>query len=187
MRRASEQRGGYTLVELLTVLVVLGILAALLIPSTNPTIQTRLESAAQLVAGDLAYARSLAISRNRAFRATWDLKQNRYTIGPASGSLGSAAPLDPFASDRAARPDTYVTDLDEVPGIAGVALYKVSGAGPSGAVFVEFGPYGETTYAEESVVWLVAGTAGNLRYAAVRVNPVTGLATVDLNQAGVTP
>lgn len=187
MRTVCRQRSGYTLVELLTVLVVLGILAALLIPSANPSIQARLESAAQLVAGDLAYARSLAISRNRAFRATWDLQQNRYTIAPAGGASGSAVPLDPFASDRAARPDTYVTDLDEVPGIAGIVLHKVLGVGPAEATYIEFGPYGETSKAEESVIWLAASSGGNERYVAVRVNPVTGLATVDLNRAGVKP
>lgn len=187
MSPVCKQRLGYTLVELLTVLVVVGILAALLIPGTNPSLRTRLESAANLVAGDLAYARSLAISRNRAFRATWDLNENRYTIGPASGALETAAPLDPFASNRSARPDTYVTDLDEVPGIAGVAIYKVLGAGAGGAAYIEFGPYGETSHVGESVVWLAGGAAGDAQYVAVRVNPVTGLATVDLNREGIKP
>ncbi|MCL6504228.1 MAG: GspH/FimT family pseudopilin [Pirellulales bacterium] len=182
-----RQSAGYTLVELLTVLVIVGILAALLIPGTRPSMQARLESAAQIVAGDLAYARSLAISRNRTFRASFQVAENRYTVGPASGVSGSATPLDPFASDRTGRSGTYVTDLDELPGVTGVFLYKVAAAGPAGGEYIEFGPYGETSHAEESVVWLAGGMGGSERYMAVRVNPVTGLATVDLNAGGVKP
>jgi hypothetical protein len=42
---------------------------------------------------------------------------------------------------------------------------------------LEFNPLGATTTAAETTIWLTAGSGAAQRYLAVKVNPVTGLAT----------
>jgi hypothetical protein len=43
---------------------------------------------------------------------------------------------------------------------------------------LEFGPLGETTRSQKTVVWLAAGAGSGTRYLQLHVNPVTGLTTV---------
>lgn len=55
-------RGGYSLIELLTVLVIVGIATQLAVPSVSGMLRTwRSKQAASQVTADLAYARMLAI------------------------------------------------------------------------------------------------------------------------------
>jgi hypothetical protein len=43
---------------------------------------------------------------------------------------------------------------------------------------VEFGPYGQTTQANKTFIWLTAGEGNGQRYISIQVNPITGMATV---------
>jgi type IV fimbrial biogenesis protein FimT len=59
------RNGGFTIIELLTAIVILGILVALAVPSFNDLIlSTRIKGAASDIYGALALARSEAIKRN---------------------------------------------------------------------------------------------------------------------------
>jgi hypothetical protein len=44
---------------------------------------------------------------------------------------------------------------------------------------LEFGPLGATGQTVGTSVWLTAGAAGSQRYLAIRIDPTTGLVTVD--------
>lgn len=60
-------RNGFTLVELMITIVVIGIIAAIALPSFKSTIENRkLIAAANALQADLVFARSAAIKRNRA-------------------------------------------------------------------------------------------------------------------------
>lgn len=162
------------------VIVIAGILAAAVIPSVsgNPTEFVR--AAARVAAQDLAYARSLAVQNNSTYRLTFSTANNRYTLTHAGTNVSyNTLPNNPFAGPGSTTTD-QVTDLDDLPATAGtgVALHGVK-AGTQSVTTLDFGPLGNTSRTDETVVWLQSGAGAARRWVAVRVNPVTGLATVD--------
>jgi prepilin-type N-terminal cleavage/methylation domain-containing protein len=62
MRRRTQRARGFTLVEILCVVVVLGIAAAMIVPSIGTRDDLNAESAARVVMADITYAQSRAIA-----------------------------------------------------------------------------------------------------------------------------
>lgn len=172
---------GFTLVELLIVIAIIAILAATVIPGVNTNIHDQLESAARVMASDLAYARSLAVANDSNYRVTFDLANDRYIL-KHSGTNAALDALPTTAFHDTNDPvDQHIVNLDELPRIG--AIVKIArvvrvGSSIQDVVDVEFGPLGGTTRGEYTVVLLSAGEGGDRRRAFVTVNPVTGLATI---------
>ncbi len=177
-----RQSAGFSLVELLIVLAVMGILAGLILPRTNPSLYDQLRSAAQILRTDLAYGRSLAVTNDSTYRLVFDAANNRYILehsGPRAAL--DILPDSPFRSPGDP-PDQHVVDLDELPHMgASVRIVTVVtiAAVPETVTDVEFGPLGETTRLSPTVVWLAAGRGDDTRYFSLTVNPVTGLTEVE--------
>jgi prepilin-type N-terminal cleavage/methylation domain-containing protein len=172
-------RRAFSLMELLIVISMIGILAAVAVPVFVPDAADHLQAAGEQVASDLAYARSLAVANNSRYRLTFDPEKNVYYLSHSganaalnvlpAGAMGS--PSDPK--------DQRIVKLDLLPTLGTrVSLWR-SPSQNGGQTLVEFGPYGETTATQEAVIWLTAGAGPMQRFLAVRVNPVTGLATLD--------
>ena len=186
MHCRRRRSAGFSLIELLLVIALLAILAAVVLPSSNPTIHDQLNSAARIVATDLAYARSLAVTHGSTYRVVFDVDENRYVLehsaidNPALDTLPDSVFRDPDDP-----PDQHVVELDDLPRM-GVpvrihAAAEVDGVGniigPVGDV--EFGPLGQTmNRSGHTLIWLSAGKGPSQRYIMLYVNPVTGLATV---------
>lgn len=172
---------GYSLVELLMVITLMSIAAALALPSVNPGIHDQLQGAAEIVAGDLAYARGLAVTNNGTYRITFDLARESYTLvysgaDPALTTL----PSNPFQAPGG-DPTQYTVAFSQLPSLGGsvqLAAVGTSGTNPTPQSTIEFGPYGSTTQSAATVVWLSAGSGAAQRFISVSVNPVTGLATI---------
>ena len=64
-RRSRPNRGAFTLVEILCVIVILGIASALIIPQIGTRDDLKAAAAARLIISDLMYAQNLAISKQR--------------------------------------------------------------------------------------------------------------------------
>jgi len=181
MVRRCRRSAGFTLIELLIVVAVMGLLAGLIVPRSDPSLHDQLQGAAQIVAGDLAYGRSLAVTNNSEYRFTFDTAGNRYILEHS----GTDATLDtlpdsPFRSPDDP-PDQQIVVLEDLPHVGPtvrIAAVVAEGSASATVADVEFGPLGETSRADETVVWLAAGAASATRYVPVRINPVTGLATV---------
>jgi prepilin-type N-terminal cleavage/methylation domain-containing protein len=61
MRMASRRSGGYTVIELLLVMIIIGVLAGITYARMAPTLErARVRGAASILAGDLQYAQVLA-------------------------------------------------------------------------------------------------------------------------------
>ena len=172
---------GFSLLELLLVVAVVGILLAIVLPSTQPSIYDQLRSTARIVATDLAYARSLAVAYNSTYRVTFDTKENQYILKHSGTNAAlNKLPPSPFAS-RNDLPEQHIVDLDDLPHVG--ATVRLIAAAASGAALqrvdnVEFGPLGQTTRSDPTMIWLTAGIGGDQRYIALQVNPVTGLTPV---------
>ena len=182
MIAGRRQSAGFSLIELLMVIAVMGILAALVLPRSNSSLYDQLRSAAQILRTDLAYARSLAVANGSTYRLTFDVANNRYVLehsGPRAAL--DTLPDSPFSAPGDP-PDQHLVDLSQLPNMS--PSVRIVTAASSGAIAeavsdVEFGPLGETTRPSPTVVWLAAGYGSDTRYLSLTVNPVTGLTDLE--------
>jgi prepilin-type N-terminal cleavage/methylation domain-containing protein len=77
--RWSSNRNGYTLVEALTVVVIIGMMAGIAIPRTGLA-SYKANSGAQVVASTLTYAQRQAISRQADTRLAFDVANNEMRL-----------------------------------------------------------------------------------------------------------
>ena len=148
----------------------------------NPGTHEELQAAAQLLGGDLAYGRSLAVANNSSYRFRFQAAQNRYVLehcgtNPALNTLPDAPFRSP--SDPA---NEHSVDLNDLPHFTGQNMRLAGVTNTAGIRLtpeqLEFGPLGETTRTQETVVWLAAGRNQQTRYLPVHVNPISGLAAI---------
>jgi len=173
---------GFTLVEMLIVIAVLGILLAMGMPNSSPALHEQLLGAAQIVAADLAYARSLAVTNTSSYRVTFDKSQNRFVLQHC-GSDASLNNLPKLPFDDLDEASTQrVVDLDDLPHLGAAVRLLAVGAYTSSVAqsidSLEFGSLGEVTPARDIVIWLSGGSGSGQRYVPLLINPVTGLTTV---------
>jgi prepilin-type N-terminal cleavage/methylation domain-containing protein len=179
--RRTAGRAAFTLLEVLLVVAAIGILSALLIPSTQPNLYEQLDSTAHIVATELAYGRSLAVSNNGPYRFTWDLPNNRFFLQYAG--TNSALQTLPTTAFRAPGDpaDRHIIDLNDLPHIGPtVQIAAVASGGNSitPITTLDFGPLGGTVSAAPTTIWLSAGSGEGARYISLAVNPVTGLVSI---------
>jgi prepilin-type N-terminal cleavage/methylation domain-containing protein len=177
-----RQSAAFSLVELLIVIALMGIVAALALPSMSPAIHDQLEGAAQVVAHDLAYARGLAVANNSSYRFTFDFANDQYVLRYSGANPAlTTLPPNPFQMPGG-DPTQYVVKLSDLAMLGGrvqLAAVGTMGSRPAPQTDLEFGPLGSTTRPDPTVIWLSAGVGNAQRFISVSVNPVTGLATVN--------
>lgn len=190
MTSDERRMSGFSIIELLIVVAVMGILAGLVLPRSDPTLHEQLRSAAQIVAADLAYGRSLAVTNNSRYRFTLDTTNNRYVLEHSgTDPTLDTLPDTPFRSSSDP-PNQQIVDLAELPSLGStvrIVAVTAGGSPPQSVGDVEFDPLGGTARAEETTIWLAAGAGSATRYLRLHVNPVTGLCTVGAYSGGGPP
>ena len=78
---------GFTLAELILVLAILAIMAALVIPLSLGTSDFQAVSAARMIAADLQYAQNMAITSQNPVTVTFDTSGESYSLSNESGLL----------------------------------------------------------------------------------------------------
>ena len=78
---------GFTLIELLIVVVIISIAALAAIPMMTSAAGVQVKSAANMIAADLEYAKSMAISRGQIFSVVFDKNTESYSIKNQAGNV----------------------------------------------------------------------------------------------------
>jgi len=76
---------GFTLIEIMVVLIVIGIIAALIIPRTSAMNTVQLKSAARNLAGTIHLVYSTAVIEKNYYRIVFDLESQTYWVEERSG------------------------------------------------------------------------------------------------------
>ncbi|TXT33352.1 MAG: hypothetical protein FD138_1909, partial [Planctomycetota bacterium] len=83
--RSVANRNGYTLVEMLIVVTIVGLMASVVLPTLSSTSgAVSLEAMARTLAADLRVARQSAVQYNSSYAVTFNLTDNSYTVGPST-------------------------------------------------------------------------------------------------------
>jgi len=182
MTYPNRQHNGFTLIELMIVIVVTAILIGIVLPNSSASLYEQLRSASQILQYDIAYARSLATSNASTYRIAFDTTNNKYTLthvgtNPNLNVLPDSAFLNEDEPD-----DQHTTNLHELLGLTNVKLLGIVETDGIKQIrsleYLEFGPLGETTTRGNTEIWLQSGPEDDQRYISVTVNPVTGLTTI---------
>ena len=81
---------GFTLIEVILVVFIIGIAAAVVVPTMSSGASMQLRAAANMVAADLEYAKSMAISRGQAYTVDFSPSTERYWV--LDGPSGNVVP-----------------------------------------------------------------------------------------------
>ncbi len=104
------RRPGYTLMEMMVILAILVILAAVIVPSLSGLYgNTKQRAAADIVRTRLAEARAKSMERGTPFRVAINSDKNRIRVGPDTADFSSATADDPPSYNSLVTEDT----LDE--------------------------------------------------------------------------
>ena len=84
LRRVS---GGFTIIEIIIVVVIIAIAALAAVPMMGSAASLQIRSAVNMIAADLEYAKSMAISRGQNFSVVFDENTDSYRIEDQAGAV----------------------------------------------------------------------------------------------------
>ncbi len=178
--RRHRVTAGFSFIELMIVLVLMTIVAAMVIPDSNPNVVSQLSSAAQVLQSDLAYCQSLSVTHNSTFRIQFNIDTDTYYLehtgtDTALDTLPNSIYGDnPKGTRRTMRfSDHPLTGA----GVRVVSVQAIAAQSPT-VTDVEYGPLGGATRAEGTAIWLTAGQSTAQRFLPVYVDATTGLTRV---------
>ena len=115
---------GFTLAEILLIVVILAIAAMIAVPFASSGTSTQLKSAATIISSDLEYAKSMAISRGKQYSVVFNTGAESYQIEDANGVIshpvrkGSTYTVNFAADSRLSRVDISSVDFDTTPTVS---------------------------------------------------------------------
>lgn len=168
-------RYAFTLIELMVVIVILAIAAAVVVPMTSSAGTMQLRAAGTVVAADLEYAKSMAVSRGRNYAVVFNAATESYQIEDLSKPVSDPNRVIDHPVKAGFK---YVIDFRNEGRLNRVDIVSASFDGTSAVVFDYLGsPYngnGPSSPLNSGIVTLQVGGVNKT----VRVEPVTGYITV---------
>jgi type II secretion system protein H len=120
---------GFTLIEVIVVIVIISIAAAMVVPMMSSADDIQLRSAANKLAADIEYAKSMAISRGDYYTVVFDETAENYEIQDSSGTT----------IDHPVRKDLYI---EQFGGTSRLSKVRITDADFDGAASVTFDSIG---------------------------------------------
>ncbi|MDD4889854.1 MAG: GspH/FimT family pseudopilin [Phycisphaerae bacterium] len=159
---SREARAAFTLIELMAVLVILGMAAAIVVPMLGNTGDIDASAAARRMSSDLLYAQNYAITYQTTVRVTFNAQAKQYTL-TAVPAVGAPVVLTHPVTKR-----PYVVGFNAIDGLSTVAISDTTFTNQT----VDFDSLGSPTGAGD----IVLSSAGVTR--TVSVAAVTGKVSV---------
>jgi len=78
--KVQNTSSGFTMIEIIIVVVIISIAAMMVVPMMSSAAGMQIRSAANMIAADLEYAKSMAISRGQNFSVVFDKAAESYRI-----------------------------------------------------------------------------------------------------------
>jgi len=158
---------GFTLIEVLIVVVIIAIAAMTVVPMVSSAAGVQIRSAANMIAADLEYAKSMAISRGQRYSVVFDKDTESYSIRNQAGAIIAHPVKKGF---------NYIIDFRNDSRLNKVDIANVGFDATSEIKFDYLGsPYnGSNNPLNSGVINLQAGGAT----ATITVEPVTGFISV---------
>ncbi len=158
---------GFTIVEVLVVMIIIALAAMLAIPMMSSAGSMQIKSAANLIASDLEYAKSLSISRGQVFSVVFDETNETYQIEDQDGNVIDHPVKKGF---------TYSMNFGADSNLERVDIYSVNFDGTNEVKFDYLGsPYnGSGTSLNNGIISLRAGTI----VTTINVEPITGYISI---------
>lgn len=179
----GSARVGYTLIEMLIVMTVIGILATMAIPSQVSGSAVSLKAAGRVLASDLRLATDLAVQYATEYQVSFDVGRNEYRL-VHTGTGSPPALYNPYSATGAT--GSYTVSISPIDGatgdlngvrLLGVKL-KTSGTTVNNITFGASGGTGPARM-EDTEVWLIQGPAWNGQYLRLTVSAITGQVWMD--------
>ena len=140
--RPTRNGRAFTLIEIAIVIVVLAILAAVVVPIAMSASSVQVVGAGRMVASDLQYAQTHAISTQSPVAVVFDPASESYQLSNASGGLihpitNSSYFVDFSGDGRFAEVDIVSADFD---GLTSVTFDELGAPDAGGSVQLQAGP-----------------------------------------------
>jgi len=82
----AQRRGGYTLVEVLTVVTIMGLASAVVVPQMLAAGTLGVQAAARMVVSDMLYAQNQAVAAQANRGIVFDVENNAYQLNDNNGN-----------------------------------------------------------------------------------------------------
>lgn len=160
----AERHGGFTLVEVLMVVAIIGIAGVVVVPQMLRTGSLTIQAAGRVVIADLLYAQNEAIARQAPRRVIFNPESNSYRLADSQDQTLAVAWREGGSTTQ-----NYAVNFATDPRFAGVRLGDVAF---SGSQTIEFDVLGSPN--SGGAIDLVTG---DTRYR-ISVAPITGRVTI---------
>ena len=162
----KNAKKAFTLVEMLIVVVIIAIAAMIAIPQIGSASVFKLNAAVNVIASDLEYAKSLAISRQSCYSVIFDTASESYRIVDENGN---------DIENEFKGGDSYVVDFKKDSRLQNVDISAVNIDGTNSISFDYLAsPYSGTDLTSSLIDNAVITLSTGNNSAGVEIEPVTG-------------
>lgn len=128
----SRRLAGYTLVEVLIIVAILGVAAGIIVPQMLAAGSLGVQAAARVIIADILFAQNEAIAHQRTRSVVFDPDNESYSLADENGAVLTA-------KWKSGEENNYIIDFTDDSRFQGVVIVSADFAGSSTLVFDDLG------------------------------------------------